>query len=254
MNSIDVQLTIHPNCKLSAKYISDFIDNNDKDENNYKIVEYLNYKGQFMPESVILKDDIGDTTFALLKDGTYTYYRFHIPHLYYLAVESETSDNVIHYNKICLKKQLYYYDGQFYFCDTDDIIESLSLTLDEIFGKHLDTILAKSIKVSVDEIQSYIDIAIGSFYCKKIAFTYCNLINCFVSLQSKSVNNLCSQKCNENITDVENRDFLLSTIYVLDYLRDTNNFTEAQRILDNVIECWGICENLTNNTDCGCYA
>jgi hypothetical protein len=42
------------------------------------------------------------------------------------------------------------------------------------------------------------------------------------------------------------RDFLLSTIYVLDYLKDLNNFAEAQKILNNVIGCF----NTTKSCNC----
>ncbi len=49
------------------------------------------------------------------------------------------------------------------------------------------------------------------------------------------------------------RDFLLSALYVFDYLKDTNNYEEAQRILDNLSSCNSLCgEDLDFNNNCGC--
>lgn len=47
-------------------------------------------------------------------------------------------------------------------------------------------------------------------------------------------------------------DFLLSALYVFDYLKDINNFEEAQRILDNMSECDSLCEDYSAKSDCGC--
>ncbi len=50
------------------------------------------------------------------------------------------------------------------------------------------------------------------------------------------------------------RDFLLSALYVFDYLKDTKNYEEAQRILDNMSGCGaGLCGDINENKiDCGC--
>ena len=91
-----------------------------------------------------------------------------------------------------------------------------------------------------------------SLYCKKNTFTICNLINCFVSLQRQVMKKELTYSC-KKIEDVsKQRDFLLSTIYVLDYLKDIKNFAEAQRIIDSVTECTTFCSNISNNSDCGC--
>lgn len=50
------------------------------------------------------------------------------------------------------------------------------------------------------------------------------------------------------------RDFLLSALYVFDYLKDIKNYEEAQRILDKMSGCsMYLCEG-TDETkiDCGC--
>ena len=49
------------------------------------------------------------------------------------------------------------------------------------------------------------------------------------------------------------RDFLLSALYVFDYLKDTKNYEEAQRILDNMRGCGDfLCEGAKVKSDCGC--
>ena len=111
-------------------------------------------------------------------------------------------------------------------------------------------ILKNATEISIDYLSNNTEIGNQTFFCKKIALTYCNLIKCFVSLQSNLAKSLCDTSCEK--TDVYNRDFLLSTIYVLDYLRDINNFKEAQRILDNINECGGFCKEFDTLTKCNC--
>jgi hypothetical protein len=49
------------------------------------------------------------------------------------------------------------------------------------------------------------------------------------------------------------RDFLLSALYVFDYLKDTKNYEEAQRILDNMNGCGDfLCGGTNLKSDCGC--
>ena len=51
----------------------------------------------------------------------------------------------------------------------------------------------------------------------------------------------------------QNRDFLLSAIYVLEYLTNTDQFEEAQRVLDGLSDCSGvICKDFELKSDCGC--
>jgi hypothetical protein len=65
-----------------------------------------------------------------------------------------------------------------------------------------------------------------------------------------------SSNCNDCDFDSSlrlKRDFLLSALYVFDYLKDRYNFEEAQRILDNIKDCSGnLCIDNQDKSDCGC--
>lgn len=92
-----------------------------------------------------------------------------------------------------------------------------------------------------------------TFSFQKVVFSVCKLQKCLVNLQKQIIDN--PKSCNEcsSTSSVRyRRDFLLSALYVLDYLKDRRNYDEAQRIIDNISGCGSLCEDLTNNNDCGC--
>ena len=158
------------------------------------------------------------------------------------------------YNELCLKDAYFYYQGNIYYIDypenNGDFVIDEYLTAVSFIKTYAQFVLSNSVKQSLEDLSENTEIGYQTFFCKKIAFTYCNLIKCFVSLQSNLANSLCNTNCEK--TEVYNRDFLLSTIYVLDYLRDINNFKEAQRILDNINECGGFCKESETLTKCNC--
>lgn len=251
MNTIDTQLIIHSDCKLTSLLCNKNLDPNIF--NKYVSVEFLKYKDKYLYDSYIIKTDWinSQTNFALLQDGIYEYNQYLIPTLEYLLIDTDKYDvegNML-YNEICLKDSYFYYNGSIYFIDIEDYLIDEYLNASNFILKYENYILNNANKVSMEYLSENTEIGNQTYFCKKITFTYCNLIKCFVSLQSKLANSLCDSFCEKNET--ANRDFLLSTIYVLDYLRDINNFKEAQRILDNINECGGFCESDTL-TKCNC--
>ena len=92
------------------------------------------------------------------------------------------------------------------------------------------------------------------FFVKKEVFSTCKIRKCLVSLQHKMLLESCSSNSCTTSDNVRNtRDFLFGALYVLDYLKETNNFEEAQRIIDNLSTCDFPCkeDSITTN-DCGC--
>ena len=86
-------------------------------------------------------------------------------------------------------------------------------------------------------------------------FSICKLRNCLLNtekdyiskfLKGCGTNSHCSND-NEDIT----RDFLLSTIFVLEHLICTGQTAEATRILKNISSCTLCSDNKTTN--CGCH-
>ena len=72
-----------------------------------------------------------------------------------------------------------------------------------------------------------------------------------VSLLQKQVIESC-HKCN-NIDSIKvKRDFLFNAMYLIDYLKETGNLDEAQRILDNLSYCGFICDDSIINTSNNC--
>lgn len=254
-NILDKQLIIHSDCKLTSVCHTNLNSINPDILDKYVSVEFLKYKDRCLYDSCIIKTSQIDSPseFALLNDGIYEYNCYLIPTLEYLLIDTDKYDvegNML-YNEICLEDSYFYYNGYLYYINYvgNDYNIDTYLSATNFINTYKDTILSLATKISLDYLSSNTEIGNQTYFCKKIAFTYCNLIKCFVSLQSNLANSLCDASCEK--TDVYNRDFLLSTIYVLDYLRDTNNFKEAQRILDNINECGGFCKSETL-TKCNC--
>lgn len=94
-----------------------------------------------------------------------------------------------------------------------------------------------------------------SNYCEKIIFSFCKLQNCLVYLQRQILNNPYScLECGVDASTRYKRDFLLSALYTLNYLVKIKRYDEAQRIINNLDSCGGLCSQskLTNKEDCGC--
>ena len=258
MNILDTQLIIHSDCKLTSVGQQNLNSINPDILDKYISVEFLKYKDKYLYDSCIVKTSHIDSSseFALLNDGIYEYNKYLIPTLEYLLVDTDKNDvdgNML-YNELCLKDAYFYYKGDIYYIDYSDndgdFVVDEYLTADNFIKTYAQFVLSNSVKQSLEDLSENTEIGNQTYFCKKIAFTYCNLIKCFVSLQSNLANSLCDTSCEK--TYVYNRDFLLSTIYVLDYLRDTNNFKEAQRILDNINECGGFCKEFETLTKCNC--
>jgi hypothetical protein len=90
-----------------------------------------------------------------------------------------------------------------------------------------------------------------TFSFQKTVFSVCKLQKCLVYLQRKFLENC--RSCDRSNTDRNTRDFLLSAMYVFDYLKDHDNYEEAQRLLDNLSDCTrNLCGETFNKSDCNC--
>jgi len=85
-------------------------------------------------------------------------------------------------------------------------------------------------------------------------FNMCGIKKCFYNIVRTILNNLCTDKCSKQ--DTLYRDLVWMAINCIQYCIDLGNFYEAQRILEKVTTCNGICHevNIMNveNTSCGC--
>lgn len=241
-----VQLIIRPDCKLIAVDNTDYY-NFDINLLQYMIVDFIVFKDDLVQSSIKVRKELHNrgqylsrfaSEFLLEKDGTYTYYKLIIPTLDFFKIDSEDSD--LYHN---LQGQLFFLDGKLY--------HSLLENNDKC---NLEAILDNSEEIT-DYLKAY-DIvqnndASQTFYSPaKNIFSVCKLQRCLANLQKQLLFESCN-KCEETATLRKQRDLLLSAMYVFDYLKDLGNFTEAQRILDNLSSCNFVCQDNDFN-DCGC--
>lgn len=263
MNNLSIQLIVNPQCQLVAvdntKYVNiqtpdgNFLD----DITKHVSLEFLVYldNDDYEDKTLIFKKYLHNreeynkniTVIDFPKDGTFTYYKLMIPTLEHLI-----KDDGEFYTVVKLKDQTFYHKGKFYLGLEDT---RLSEGIED-FDKALKDI--KLTKDNVEEISNYLDIykkqGTQTFSYQKIIFSVCKLQNCLVNLQKQILMdpNSCSD-CSNNTSIRYKRDFLLSALYVLDYLKDRNNYDEAQRILDNLSSCGdSLCGDILSKNDCGC--
>lgn len=87
-------------------------------------------------------------------------------------------------------------------------------------------------------------------------FSICKLRNCLLSKEKDYVSRFlhgCNTDthCKSSDTEDVTRDFLLSTIFVLEHLICTGQTTEALRILKHIKSCT-LCSDNKTTTNCGC--
>ena len=86
-------------------------------------------------------------------------------------------------------------------------------------------------------------------------FSTCNLKKCFVKICQKifdSKSTICGQ---ENIDHslIYKRDLIWSAINVIQYMAEMDQMEEAQRLLEEITSCNGLCPSSQKNTSgCGC--
>lgn len=83
-------------------------------------------------------------------------------------------------------------------------------------------------------------------------FSLCNLKHCFINLCDK-VYNQSSSRCNNIGVEgslIYKRNLLLSALNVITYLVEFDQYEEAQRLLDEITSCNGLCPKIEKG--CGC--
>lgn len=219
------------------------------------MLEFLSYNTDenLLPESVKIRKELHNrghylsrfaSEFTLNVDGTYSYYKLVVPQLMHFQDDKEPD------KYINLIDELFFFNGDLY---KSNITDQEGYTLDEV--------IESSEIIDYKEAYEFVqeNKASQTFYCPiKNVFSVCKLQRCLVYLQRQLLLNnskICSyDKCKTDENLRNRRDFLLSAMYVFDYLKDMGNFTEAQRILDNLSSCNSLCgEELGNiNNSCGC--
>ena len=194
-------------------------------------------------EAVVVTDADNNnkvTKFELKKDGRYSYYKIAVPTIDYFIGKNATS----------IVGEIFYNEGELLQIKTlpiESTFDAIMEVSEIVDCLHSYEAILNKVSSSEEANEAYI-------FPKKDIFNICNLRKCLVYLQRKMLLEKCSSdKCNSKQSDTERVNFLLSAVYVLEFLIRTNNFAEAQRIIDNISSCGFTCEDtvLTFN-DCGC--
>lgn len=84
-------------------------------------------------------------------------------------------------------------------------------------------------------------------------FHTCHLRQCFVNICEQILNQV--EACNKNSIDYNlsyKRDLLWSALNVIDYLSEQEKFEEAERLLERIMSCNGLCDSYKTSCNCKC--
>lgn len=84
-------------------------------------------------------------------------------------------------------------------------------------------------------------------------FQVCKLRACYNALAQKVLDQRSGIKCgspNVNKEDVYKRDLVWSALNTILYMAEQEQFEEAQRLLESIVGCNGLCDN--EHSNCGC--
>lgn len=89
-------------------------------------------------------------------------------------------------------------------------------------------------------------------------FSTCKLRKCFISLCKSILDGsaLDTKRCFNKSKDSEliyKRDLVWSVYNIVQYMLDFGQYMEAQRLLERVNGCNGICSEVTSSSSCGCH-
>lgn len=137
-------------------------------------------------------------------------------------------------------------------------------TLTESFMKYVDK---ESISVEIEEILEINAIPPSSVDEKtttiirgdKNTFCICHINECFYKLCKNLLVDL-PTRCKNRVDDIKsliyNRDIIWMAINVIKYLIELSQYYEAQRVLEDITQCGGICDSIeiskNGGTGCGC--
>ena len=152
--------------------------------------------------------------------------------------------------KYDVENETFCYMGEYYIGPKNLYNETTYYTKEEA--------LQLSTKTS-DYLQLYKENGSQTFIFNQSVFSACKVQQCLIKLQKmliKDFSRSCSMSdCNRNIELKHKCDLMLSIVTVLDYLVSLHKFEEAQRIIDSLSGCNGICDDISDGLTtnrCGC--
>lgn len=86
-------------------------------------------------------------------------------------------------------------------------------------------------------------------------FSTCNLKKCFVNICQeifKSKATICGGSNNADKSLIYKRDLIWSALNVIQYMAEMDQMCEAQRLLEEITACNGLCPKQQTSSGCGC--
>lgn len=144
----------------------------------------------------------------------------------------------------------FHLDGNYNICRIDVPLNKANpyYYKDGKFYKNLIEVEIREI-VQVNPEISKLNFNYDNYFCK------CHLWNCYINICQEIFNQRASFKCDSPDIDkflIYKRDLLNSTLNVIDYLVSLEQYSEAERLLERVKGCNGLCNDMINNKSCGC--
>ena len=134
-----------------------------------------------------------------------------------------------------VKKGIVYYENEkFYYKEPNK-------TLDEVKETTIQEL------VCLNDEQTGIDVTYYYY------FQVCKLRACYAALAQKVLNERAGIRCNNknvNSEDIYKRDLVWSALNTILYMAEQEQFEEAERLLESIVGCNGLCEDDYSN--CGC--
>lgn len=130
---------------------------------------------------------------------------------------------------------VYYSDGKFYYKEPNKTLDQVrETTIEELVQ------LNHTITDNIDVTYYYY-------------FQVCKLRACYNKLAQKILDQRSGIKCNVsnvNKEDIYRRDLVWSALNTILYMAEQEQFEEAQRLLESIVGCNGLCDN--EHSNCGC--
>ena len=244
---MELKLNICPDdyCKLTITDISDYQDEESTSSSDYKQLKYSDTisivsiqvntteKSESYKTFFAKHDDSRSITVPIDFDGWFEVHYIVLPTIQWFIKELGKSNNKLsHYDNI------YYSNGNNIYKYSNG--QSVTIELSE-----LEKVEDKPYNNISDCLSNY--------------FSICNLKKCYINLCKQIFESGAFQKCSsKNKLDCDltfRRDMVLMTIHVIEYLVEFSQFAEAQRLLERISSCNGLCDNIPNikiNHGCGC--
>lgn len=216
-------------------------------ENDFAALEFVTYSdcGKAFGLRLCDSEECLGARILLDKDGLYYYHKLYIPNVQYI---SQLDDAV----------------GEFFVYKSNNTFIICQVNSDTNM-QSIDTIIATSTKFATlaEGATAAYEAAVSAydpdaptqtvFITKKPVFSIWNLRKCLAGLQHSILMDDFKNTCTQDKETRYKRDFLFGAVYVLDYLGNTCNYKEAQRILDNLSSCGFLCgDSMTSTKTCCC--